>query len=80
MRGIVPHLLRLDREAADLMQEIMTIKLAAEMMLLRLKIEVTCGYTLAFWFPGLDNQSDLIPRAVSRHLSQQRRTYVLAVI
>jgi hypothetical protein len=35
------------------MQEIMTIKLAAEMMLLRLKIEVTCGYTASVLVSGI---------------------------
>jgi hypothetical protein len=51
--GLCHIFLRLEREAADLMQEIMTVKLAAEIMLRRLKIEVSCGYTASVLVSGI---------------------------
>src|SRR5882724_6716726 len=53
------------------MQEIMTIKRGGNAS------AEDRGHLRVHGFPGLDSQSDLIPRAISRHLSQQRMLAVL---
>jgi hypothetical protein len=49
----VPHLLRLDREAANLMQEIMTIKRGGGSDAASAEDAVTCGYTASLLVSGI---------------------------